>query len=39
MSRILDLQRLALDKNTSLFGNSCSSSVSSCCNDKQQQSL
>ncbi|MBB6184419.1 class III lanthipeptide [Oleiagrimonas soli] len=39
MSRILDLQRLALDKATSLFGSSCSSSASDCCNGSAQKSL
>ena len=33
MTRILNLQRLAIENSNSLFGNSCSSSDSSCCND------
>lgn len=32
MTRILKLQRLALDKATLVEGNSCSSSDSACCN-------
>lgn len=32
MTRILNLQRLALDVNSSVYGNSCSSSDSNCCN-------
>jgi hypothetical protein len=37
MSRILKLQRLALDKDPSLFGNSCTSSQSKCCNGQANE--
>ena len=34
MTRILNLQRLALDNSNSVLGNSSGSSVSGCCNGK-----
>ena len=36
MNRVLKLQRLALDESISALGNSCSSSVSSCCNNNAE---
>jgi len=35
MDIILDLQKLAVPDAEFFFGNSCSSSTSGCCNDKQ----
>ena len=32
MQAILDLQKLAVDANDAIFGTSCSSSFSNCCN-------
>lgn len=37
MTRILKLQRLALDNIDTLFGSSTGSSSSHCCNSNQQQ--
>lgn len=37
MTRILNLQRLALEDNNSLFGSSSTSSTSSCCNNRSME--
>lgn len=36
MEIVLELQELEVPENDSLFGNSCTSSSSNCCNDVQQ---
>lgn len=38
MTRILNLQRLALDDSNSIFGSSTGSSTSNCCNGRMEQS-
>jgi hypothetical protein len=35
MEIILDLQKLEVPENDAMFGNSCTSSTSGCCNGKQ----